>query len=243
MVIFDEMNLSQIEYWFAPFMSVLERETQFRNIQLYSKEMNIENSDMYPPTINIGDNVIFIGTINMDETTKDISDRLLDRALVINLHKKTFKDYLAEENEAEELTDTNYKVPSSLFATFKKNTPNYIKVFTDREIEFLDALHDLIAGYLPQKGVSYRNVKMIGNYIANSENIFDRDIAFDLAIKQTVIRKINGNENEIGKLIYQDSENNIQHLLEQYCDISEFKETLLEIKQKAQELDTYGFTR
>ena len=37
MVIFDEMNLSQIEYWFAPFMSILEKPKGERIITLYSK--------------------------------------------------------------------------------------------------------------------------------------------------------------------------------------------------------------
>ena len=51
MVIFDEMNLSQIEYWFAPFMSILEKGNEEKNIYLYSENQRCLNSEKYPEKI------------------------------------------------------------------------------------------------------------------------------------------------------------------------------------------------
>jgi 5-methylcytosine-specific restriction endonuclease McrBC GTP-binding regulatory subunit McrB len=89
MVIFDEMNLSQVEYWFAPFISLLEKEEDTRVLQLYGSKANCLNHERYPDSIKVGSNIIFIGTVNMDETTKDFSDRLLDRANIVVLNKKS----------------------------------------------------------------------------------------------------------------------------------------------------------
>ncbi len=39
----------------------------------------------YPPVIDIPDNVVFVGTLNMDETTKGISPKVLDRSYMIEI--------------------------------------------------------------------------------------------------------------------------------------------------------------
>ena len=91
MIIFDEMNLSQIEYWFAPFVSILEKDLGDRKLHLYSKYQRCINDEKYPSSIKIGNNVIFVGTINLDETTKNISDRLLDRSYIIKRNNQIFK--------------------------------------------------------------------------------------------------------------------------------------------------------
>ena len=90
MVIFDEMNLSQVEYWFSPFISALEKEPNERYLKLYDENLKPKNLEDYPYRIKINNNVIFVGTVNIDETTKDFSDRLLDRTFIVNLQKETF---------------------------------------------------------------------------------------------------------------------------------------------------------
>ena len=47
--------------------------------------------------IHVAENIIFVGTINLDETTKDMSDRLIDRAIVINLKKQSFIDFYNQQ--------------------------------------------------------------------------------------------------------------------------------------------------
>ena len=85
MVIFDEMNLSQVEYWFSPFISILEKDKGERVLTLYDEDAHCINEKVYPPHLKIGENVIFVGTVNLDDTTKKFSDRMLDRTFVINL--------------------------------------------------------------------------------------------------------------------------------------------------------------
>ncbi len=100
MVVFDEMNLGQVEHYFSDFISVLEAPKGRRKLKLFS-EKSICHQEEYKNGIEIGENVLFIGTANFDETTKEFSNRLLDRANVLILEKKGFieaKLYEEEEN-------------------------------------------------------------------------------------------------------------------------------------------------
>ena len=257
MVIFDEMNLSQIEYWFSPFISVLEKDADSRYLTLYNEKSYCINQNSYPFQIKINSNVIFIGTINLDETTKNISDRLLDRSFVINLKKKKFIDYCHQdlEKETESTPKLNACESSSLYNQWRsKNNP--IHAFNQKELEFLDELHSVISKYDEQKGVSFRVLKNIGTYISNipqdddSNNLISKEQAFDLVLKQTVMKKLSGPDNRlislIGKIDYigdEPKDSMIINLFEKYSEISDFTECKESLKRKAEDLFTYGYTR
>ena len=59
------------------------------------------NRAIYPPKLLIPENVRFIGTMNIDESTFELSDKLLDRANVIQL--KTLPFYKREDMKVENL--------------------------------------------------------------------------------------------------------------------------------------------
>lgn len=73
-VLLDEMNLAHIELYFAEFLSKLEVKR--------SKETNISIKLGTGLTweLPLGDNLLFVGTMNEDESTKMLSDKVLDRA-------------------------------------------------------------------------------------------------------------------------------------------------------------------
>ena len=254
MAIFDEMNLSQIEYWFAPFISVLEKDPESRFLTLYDKKSYCVNYD--DNKIKINNNVLFIGTINLDETTKNISDRLLDRAFVINLKKKKFIDYFSQNLENEfESTPITYGCSSSKYNQWRsKRKP--IESFSQKELAFLDELHSIISKYDEQKGVSFRVLKNIGTYISNipkddNDNyMIEKRHAFDLVLKQTVMKKLSGPDNRLIKLIGkinnigdEPQDSMIIDLFNKYSEISDFSECKESLKRKAEDLFTYGYTR
>lgn len=76
-VVLDEMNLSHPEQYFAPLLSAMETGA---HIELHS---HADNVDEVPAKIPYPSNLLVIGTVNMDETTHGLSDKLLDRATVI----------------------------------------------------------------------------------------------------------------------------------------------------------------
>ncbi len=86
MVLLDEMNLAHIELYFAEFLSKLEIKR--------SKETNISIKLGTGLTweLPLGDNLLFVGTMNEDESTKMLSDKVLDRAFCLNFERpKTLK--------------------------------------------------------------------------------------------------------------------------------------------------------
>ena len=83
-VLLDEMNLAHIEQYFAEFLSKLEerRGKKEEDSQFPALAVKLGGTDAYPLTM--GRNVLWVGTMNQDETTKSLSDKVLDRGIVIN---------------------------------------------------------------------------------------------------------------------------------------------------------------
>ena len=75
--VFDEMNLSHPEQYMAPLLSAMETGDA---IQLHTEG---DFFDGVPGAIQYPRNLVLIGTVNMDETTHGLSDKVLDRAFVL----------------------------------------------------------------------------------------------------------------------------------------------------------------
>ncbi|WP_191576320.1 McrB family protein [Achromobacter insolitus] len=76
-VVLDEMNLSHPEQYLAPLLSAMETGDQ---IDLHAQD---EDVDEIPSSVAYPSNLLIVGTVNMDETTHGLSDKVLDRASVI----------------------------------------------------------------------------------------------------------------------------------------------------------------
>lgn len=265
MVIFEEMNLSQVEHWFAPFISMLELKEGHRALSLYSEKTNPHNSEKYRPKIRIGNNILFVGTVNMDETTKDFSDRLLDRANIVILHKNKFLESKLRIEEAasrQNQDESDVTAVSEVFA----NTATYRSwiytdetwtLLSDAELEFFDALHGILNDIDPQKGVSFRVLDRIAKYLNNipqnakGEPLLSRGDAIDFQVKQRIMTKIRGPieqyEKVIGQLAQHDQDRPTDSALyelftgDKAKKISPFTRTIREIRRKARELYLNGY--
>lgn len=251
MVIFDEMNLSQIEFWFAPFISILEKDLGERVLYLYSNVQRCINEDRYPSQIEIKNNVIFVGTINLDETTKNISDRLLDRSFIINLKKESFVNYKAQQaGNQNEGQNNGFSEDFKIFMPDDEDYKgDYISNYSLKELEFFDSLHEELSKVDSQKGISFRCVKNISLYLKNKPEELNRRRAFDYAFKQTVMKKVNGPEDSIKELLGSLNQSGevvngkLVELFEKYSEISDFTESRIEVKNKIVELKKYGYAR
>lgn len=258
MVIFDEMNLSQVEHWFSPFISLLELEDENRKLKLFNPNSVCQND--YESEIKIGKNVVFVGTVNIDETTKEFSDRLLDRANVIVPDKLTFTDIKDKLQNNNLIQNNNYNNSYQLsnFNKWRKEPKNPIDTLSRKELLILDQLHQEMNRVDTQKGVSFRIVKNIASYIENipcdSEGncIISREKAFDIQIKQRVLTKLKGHHQQYGSLIGEytgeiDDDvigSKIYNILisENAQKISTFKYSINELKRKAKEMYFNGYT-
>jgi hypothetical protein len=81
LILLDEMNLAHVEQYFSDLLSGLEErrgdeKLTFLNIDLGAGEE--------PYRLSLGRNVIWVGTMNEDETTKTLSDKVIDRANLLH---------------------------------------------------------------------------------------------------------------------------------------------------------------
>lgn len=85
-ICFDEMNLAQIEHYFSDFMQILELPTVNRQLPCFSPDaLTPESGFKKYHTLFLAPTIKFIGTVNFDETTRRLSDRLLDRTNLLNI--------------------------------------------------------------------------------------------------------------------------------------------------------------
>ena len=250
-VIFDEMNLSQVEHWFAPFISILEQKEKI--LKLYSGFCM--NGDRYPEKIKITNNVRFIGTINLDETVKEFSDRLLDRTNLVELHKPSFKDIMEIDTDPHliEVPVSVAPYTSDLFQGWiKKN--NTLTVLSEEEIQMLESLTELIEEIDHRKGISFRVIQSIDHYLSNIPNSSDpqwtisKAEALDLQVCQRIISKFKGTPQSLRGIITpgEEQDNKSCPLLaffnDKYKHISDFSKTKGLINRKIKELKNYGYT-
>lgn len=115
-LIFDEMNLSHVERYFAPFLSLMEAANvldekagvaliEANDVALIADLLTGEDPESAEAraaqaliadgrSFTIPSNVFFVGTVNVDETTYMFSPKVLDRAHVIELESQKPSSYL-----------------------------------------------------------------------------------------------------------------------------------------------------
>ena len=87
--VLDEMNIARVEYYFAEFLSLLELPNpEGRNLDVVSDVWNTDPKLLHDGKLRLPINMWFIGTANNDDSTFAISDKVYDRAMVLNLDNK-----------------------------------------------------------------------------------------------------------------------------------------------------------
>lgn len=93
-IILDELNLARVEYYFADFLSVLEEpDPEKWVVPLVPHAPEMLESDRPQGLIDghklrVPQNVWFVGTANKDESTFEITDKVYDRAQVLEFTEK-----------------------------------------------------------------------------------------------------------------------------------------------------------
>lgn len=240
-VCFDEMNLARVEHYFSKFLSLLEQPIENRELQLYDKQYRgrLYNSVDYPYKITIGDNIKFVGTVNVDESTYHFSDKVLDRANVIQLDVLNYaKEW--EKKKYRSLVNTNWSMDdynSIIITNSEKDMGRVHQLLWD--------IHTLLHSVSSKYGVGPRVVKNIDMYLWNlpksSIGNFTFATGIDLQIAQRVLTKVRGPENQLGEILSEKSPKNIYQIFDDYQDLSGFNLCREIVVQKQRELESYGY--
>ena len=111
LVLLDEMNLAHVELYFADFLSKLEQRRATSLDQLPHIDINL-GSDIDPHKLSLGRNLLFAGTMNQDETTKSLSDKVLDRGTSIFFPRP---DSLHRREQLKTLPKQEYLLPLKIW--------------------------------------------------------------------------------------------------------------------------------
>lgn len=205
MVLLDEMNLAHVELYFSDMLSKLERRRNSDEI------VNIEidmGAGMSKFQLELSDNILWVGTMNEDETTKSLSDKVLDRGNLISFPRPTeFKSRkkIKFEPAAKMLEKSvwNKWVESNVIENVEFNR------LIDKYRECLQRVN----GYLGHAGraLGHRVWQSIENYMANHPDVISAftaekvDIAvcdkcmqraFEEALVHKVMPKLRGIETD-----------------------------------------------
>lgn len=102
--VLDEMNIARVEYYFAEFLSLLELpDPESRYLDVVSDKWDNDPKLLRNGQLKLPENMWFIGTANNDDSTFSISDKVYDRAMVMNLDRKS-EYFDAEQSEGIRLT-------------------------------------------------------------------------------------------------------------------------------------------
>ena len=179
--VLDEMNIARVEYYFAEFLSLLELpNVEERNLDVVSDRWSTDPVLLNGGRIRLPANMWFVGTANNDDSTFAISDKVYDRAMVMNLDDKSepftprkwgqvfitaerFEQLIAEAQKEYELTERNRarleELDKYLIANFHitfgnrimKQIRQYIPNFVACGGEELEALDDILAKKILRK--------------------------------------------------------------------------------------------
>ena len=87
--VMDEMNIARVEYYFAEFLSLLELPNEDeRLLTVVSDVWDDDPAQLINGNVKLPPNMWFVGTANNDDSTFAISDKVYDRAMIMNLDMK-----------------------------------------------------------------------------------------------------------------------------------------------------------
>ena len=198
LVLLDEMNLAHPELYFAEFLSKLELRRGRKGSDVPFIPVKI-GAGMKPYELPLGRNVLWTGTMNQDETTKSLSDKVLDRSIIINFPRPTELKRrlklapLDHNNRGPVLHKASWQ---SWLAQGSNFSDDQVKPFKD----FIERINASLA--VTGRALGHRVWQSIEYYMANYPDVraaADKDafakamrIAFEDQLVQKVMPKLRG---------------------------------------------------
>lgn len=193
-VLLDEMNLAHVELYFADLLSKLEEKRgESKNI---SFEVDLgAGQEKY--SVILTDNVKWVGTMNEDETTKSLSDKVIDRGNVISFPRpEKFERYNSNQLVSEE-PKLQRQVWESWTKDKYKMTDEQANHYMDIVIGINNALKNVnrALGHRVWQAIEdyMSSHPLVNQYKNNSDKINKAlDYAFEEALVYKVMTKLKG---------------------------------------------------
>jgi hypothetical protein len=163
-VCLDEMNLARPEYYLAPILSAMETAEGLIDLGAPLPEVALVGGGLVRSPVRLPINLRITGTVNVDESTFALSDKLLDRANVI------------------ELTDVD-------LAGFRAS---YGGPVDEEAWATIGAVHAIVAAAGQPFG--YRTIGEMLRFVEQARGALTTTQALDLQLKQKVLPRLRGED-------------------------------------------------
>ena len=194
-VLLDEMNLAPVEQYLAELLSAMEEaRAGFGDvvIPLYTRGAAPVNADEWPSELTYPANLFVVGTVNVDETTRPLSDRVIDRA---NVLQPTLAWSRRHHDGARAAERQPWLVEYSAWTSLVESRPS--DAHHDMLVEIGEALHGVGIGFGLRAHIE------LERFLTNAEGVLDDATALDLGVVQRVVPKIRGFKRELAPALEQ----------------------------------------
>ncbi len=187
LMVLDEMNISRIEYYFADFLSILEYPPEDWKIKVYEPELN----QVMPKKLEGGYAIIpettwFIGTANTDDSTFTITDKVYDRAIILDFNERFSP---IESNYSSDPIEISFDELSELFKQAQNDDKNRLSAEDTAKFikicDFVSEAFDIRFG----NRVMVQITNFVPVYVALGGS---KEEALDFIFTTKVLRKLRG---------------------------------------------------
>ena len=222
-IVLDEMNLSRIEYYFADLLSVLEDDEE-RNwkINLIPDDVRGEMPEyVVDGQLQARSNTWFIGTANKDDSTFTITDKVYDRAIVLDFKKREDKPKSITKALPIHMNNSEFQALIHKAVKMSADDADEIKNIVKQLDDYMQTYFEISFGNRISKQISL----FVPAYMACGGNVYE---AIDVIFSTKVLRKLQG-------LYDESTKNNLNTFLDDLNDMyqnsSDFELTKSAIKK------------
>jgi hypothetical protein len=190
--VLDEMNLAPVEQYLADVLSAIEEEGSGASprVTLYPPDARPANRDEWQPTLSLPPNLFFVGTVNIDESTRALTDRVVDRGHMIQLSVTVGREH---HREPRERLEPRWRVEADDWAAICSNEPD------PSNHDFLISVAEVLQKM--RIGMGIRTHIEIERFSSNAVDVMDPDEALDVAMLQRLVPKIRGYRRNLGEAL------------------------------------------
>jgi chromosome segregation ATPase len=211
LILLDEMNLAHPELYFAEFLSKLELRRGMKGTDVPTLPVKI-GAGMPAYQLPLGRNVLWTGTMNQDETTKSLSDKVLDRSIIIHfprpteLKRRLKLSSLDEKNRGPLLHKVLWQSWLAQGSSFSEDDVKPFKCF-------IQDMNEALAN--AGRAIGHRVWQSVEYYMANYPDVRAAQAGFIEALSRAR-KKESDKESDIGKNL---ASQPVEYYMEKYAEV------------------------
>jgi hypothetical protein len=164
LVLLDEMNLAYVEQYFSDLLSRLEqRRGETRDVTL---EIDL-GAGLPPYELKLRRNVLWVGTMNEDETTRTLSDKVVDRANLLHFPRPR----TLQSRPKVTLADESPLLAQETWRSWLKDASSFLAEETRPFREALEAINESLQEV--SRALGHRVWQSVESYMANHPAVID----------------------------------------------------------------------